>query len=85
MKFEEMLHKTHSPTMKRRYEKRKGYRMATSREIIVQGYCFRCQRKQQIENGRRVVLKSDRHAVRGVCSSCGTKMYVIVKANTVGR
>ncbi len=77
--FEKGMHKTPSPTEKRRYEKRKGYKMTTPpKEIIT--YCFRCRSKKLMKNVGHVVLKNGRRAIRGVCSSCGTKMYKIKKS-----
>jgi hypothetical protein len=41
-------------------------------------YCVKCK-KQHIMNGaKKVKTKNGRHAIKGSCSVCGTKMYKFV-------
>ena len=48
-----------------------------SKEKIV-GYCMRCKTKKEIKDIQEVVMKNGRSAVRGVCATCGTKMFKII-------
>jgi hypothetical protein len=38
-------------------------------------YCFKCQRKREINNPEPILLRNGRPALRGTCSTCGTKVY----------
>jgi hypothetical protein len=46
----------------------------------VQAYCFKCRRKVDIRNPQKVTLKNGRPATKGVCPSCGTKVFRIGKS-----
>ncbi len=41
------------------------------------GYCMKCKKKKEIKNAKQVKMKNDKPATRGVCPTCGTKMYRI--------
>jgi RNase P subunit RPR2 len=43
-------------------------------------YCMKCRRKVEIRNPQRVTLKNRRPATKGICPSCGTKVFRIEKA-----
>jgi len=43
----------------------------------LQAYCFKCRKKVEVKNPERVTLKNKRPATRGVCPSCGTKVFRI--------
>ena len=43
----------------------------------MQAYCFKCKKKVEIRDPQRVTLKNGRPATRGVCPSCGTKVFRI--------
>jgi hypothetical protein len=45
----------------------------------MQAYCVKCKQKRDIKNPEQVVLKNGRHAVRGTCAVCGTRLYAFVK------
>jgi hypothetical protein len=45
--------------------------------IIMQAYCFKCRTKKEIKEPQKVVLKNGRPATRGVCPTCGTKLFRI--------
>lgn len=47
---------------------------------MAQAYCFKCRRKVEIRNPQSVTLKNGRPATRGVCPSCGTKVFRIGKS-----
>lgn len=81
LKLEGMLNKTYVPTIKRRYKKRMGYKMPLPEEIMAR--CFKCRNKRLLKNIKHVTLKNGRRAVWGICESCGTKVYTIVKSNTL--
>jgi hypothetical protein len=51
-----------------------------------EAYCVKCQSKKPMKNSRKTVIKNkngknQRHALRGECSHCGTKMVKFVKAD----
>jgi hypothetical protein len=76
LKFEAKIGKTPIPTVKRHYRKRMQGKMS---KAPVYGYCFVCQNKRLIKKVNYVTLINGRSTVRGACSSCGTKVYKIVK------
>jgi len=43
----------------------------------IDGYCFRCKAKREIEDAVAVTLKNGRPATKGVCAHCGTKIFRI--------
>jgi len=47
---------------------------------MAQAYCFKCRKKVEIKNQQSVTLKNGRPATRGVCPSCGTKVFRIGKS-----
>lgn len=49
------------------------------RSTLAQAYCFGCRTKVKMKNTKNVTLKSNRPAIEGKCSICGTRMFKIVK------
>lgn len=47
----------------------------------MKAYCFKCKKQQEIKNPEQVVLKNGRHAVKGICPVCGSKLYRMVKGS----
>jgi DNA-directed RNA polymerase subunit RPC12/RpoP len=47
---------------------------------MAQAYCVKCKKKVEIKNPQNVTLKNKRPAVRGVCPTCGTKVFKIGRA-----
>jgi NAD-dependent SIR2 family protein deacetylase len=47
---------------------------------ILQAYCFKCRKQVEVKNTERITLKNGRPAARGVCPSCGTKVFRIGKS-----
>jgi Zn finger protein HypA/HybF involved in hydrogenase expression len=45
----------------------------------IQGYCMKCHAKVDIKNPRHIIMKNLRHAVRGICPRCGTKMSRFIR------
>jgi DNA-directed RNA polymerase subunit RPC12/RpoP len=43
----------------------------------VQAYCFKCRKKVEIKDPKKVTLKNGRPAIRGICPTCGTKVFRI--------
>ncbi|MDD5126769.1 MAG: DUF5679 domain-containing protein [Dehalococcoidales bacterium] len=43
----------------------------------MQAYCFKCRNKKEIKSPQKVTLKNGRPATRGVCPTCGTKLFRI--------
>jgi hypothetical protein len=52
-----------------------GANVAVRTEKHIQGYCVKCRAKAEIKNPRPVIMKNLRHAIRGICPRCGTKMF----------
>jgi RNase P subunit RPR2 len=46
--------------------------------ITIPMYCVKCRTMVIITAPKRVVLKNDRHALKGVCPHCATSTYKIV-------
>ena len=46
---------------------------------MVQGYCMKCKKKQEIKNAKAGKMKNGRDCVKGTCTKCGTKMFKIGK------
>ncbi|MFC2034246.1 DUF5679 domain-containing protein [Chloroflexota bacterium] len=40
-------------------------------------YCLKCRTKVSPKNHEHITLKNGRPAVRGVCPTCGTKVFRI--------
>ena len=45
---------------------------------MTEGYCMKCKEKREIKDGEEVKMKNGRPAMKGVCSTCGTKMFKIL-------
>ena len=80
LKVDVILHGSPVPETKRQYENLKHSKMAKAPEEIA-AYCFRCQSNKLMEQVGHVKLKNGKNAVRGICSSCGTRMYKIERVN----
>lgn len=42
------------------------------------GYCVKCKEKREMKDAEKVEMKNGRNAMKGVCTSCGTKMFKIL-------
>jgi hypothetical protein len=42
-------------------------------------YCVKCKIKRTIKNPEKSIMKNGRHAVRGICSVCNSKVFRIIK------
>ncbi len=43
------------------------------------GYCLKCKVQQKIKDGKEETMPNGVHAMRGVCSKCGTKIFKFIK------
>lgn len=43
-------------------------------------YCMKCRKKREMKDAKAVKMKNGRPATKGVCHTCGTKMYRIGKS-----
>jgi len=46
----------------------------------VEAYCIKCRARREIKYPRPVTMKSGDSATRGICSTCGTKMFKVEKS-----
>jgi len=46
----------------------------------VMAYCVKEKAQKPMKDAQEVTLKNGKHAMQGVCSSCGTKMMKFVSA-----
>ena len=42
---------------------------------MTQAYCVKCRKKVEMKNEEKVTLKNGKHALKGVCPNCGTKVF----------
>lgn len=47
-------------------------------EVI--GYCVKCRAKVELEEVEEYEMANKKKALKGVCSECGTKVFVILRA-----
>ena len=45
---------------------------------MVEGYCVKCKKKQEMKDAKEVTMKNGRKAMKGKCPVCGTGMYRIM-------
>ncbi len=47
----------------------------------VMAYCVKEKTQKPMKDAQEVTLKNDKHALKGICASCGTKMtkFISVK------
>jgi hypothetical protein len=48
--------------------------------LAMKGYCLKCRDEKEMKDTKIVKMKNGAAATRGVCSSCGTKMFRIGKS-----
>jgi hypothetical protein len=47
---------------------------------VIMGYCVKEKASKPMKDAKEVTLKNGKHAMQGVCASCGTKMMKFVSA-----
>ena len=45
---------------------------------VIMGYCVKEKAQKPMKDTKEVTLKNGKHALQGVCSSCGTKMMKFI-------
>jgi hypothetical protein len=43
----------------------------------LEAYCMKCKQKRSMKTTEQIKMKNGRPATRGVCATCGTKMFKI--------
>jgi len=43
------------------------------------GYCVKCRTKREMKDPKSITMKNGRPATKGICPTCGTKMFRIGK------
>jgi len=46
----------------------------------MEAYCVKCRAKREMKDVEEVTLKNGKPATKGICTTCGTKMFKIGKA-----
>lgn len=49
-----------------------------------EGYCVKCRQKRSIKNGTVEKTQSGRHAAKGTCPVCGTKVTRFISSAEAG-
>ena len=55
-------------------------RLINSRRDGMEAYCVKCKAKREIKNATATTMKNGKPATTGECSTCGTKVFKIGKA-----
>jgi len=78
---EKKITKTKKPSKKHSKELDDKHQKISSETLSykIQAYCVKCKTKRDIDNPTQSVLKNGRSAIRGTCSSCGTKVFRLGK------
>ncbi len=45
----------------------------------MQAYCMKCRAKKEMNDAKSITMKNGRPATKGVCPTCGTKIFRIGK------
>ncbi|MDO8682501.1 MAG: DUF5679 domain-containing protein [Armatimonadota bacterium] len=43
----------------------------------MEGYCVKCKAKREMKNPEKTTMKNGKPATKGICPTCGTKMFKI--------
>ncbi len=46
---------------------------------MTEAYCVKCKKKREMKDEKSVTMKNGKKAKKGVCPTCGTKMFRIGK------
>lgn len=52
--------------------------LMTEETIVQAGHCMRCKEKREMKDVEEVEMKNGRKAIKGLCATCGTKMFKIL-------
>ena len=50
-------------------------------ESVMEAYCVKCKAKKEMKDAEEIVMKNGKPATKGICPTCGTKMFRIGKAS----
>ncbi|MGI8916058.1 MAG: DUF5679 domain-containing protein [Chloroflexota bacterium] len=50
--------------------------------MATEAYCTKCRTKREMSDPKEVTLANGRHALRGACAVCGTKLLRFVAGPT---
>jgi len=45
---------------------------------MAEAYCVKCKEKREIKDPEEVVMKNNMKAMKGICTTCGTKVFKIL-------
>ncbi|MBI2558906.1 hypothetical protein HY637_02780 [Candidatus Woesearchaeota archaeon] len=45
---------------------------------MARGRCMKCRKEVEIKDGKEVTMKNGMRAMKGVCGTCGTKVFRIL-------
>ena len=43
----------------------------------MEAYCVKCKEKREMKDAEEITMKNGRPATKGICTTCGTKMFKI--------
>ena len=46
--------------------------------VMARGRCMKCRKEVEIKDGKEVTMKNGMSAMKGVCATCGTKVFRIL-------
>ncbi len=44
-------------------------------------YCVKCKEKREMKDAQQVLMKNGKPAMQGLCTTCGTKLNLILPAS----
>lgn len=44
---------------------------------MAEAYCVKCRKKTEMQSAEQITMKNGKPATRGVCPTCGTKVFRI--------
>jgi hypothetical protein len=44
------------------------------------GYCVKCRERVDLDKEEKYEMKNGKKAIKGVCSKCGTSVFVILRS-----
>ena len=56
-----------------------GIPLRARKNNMNQAYCFKCKSKKELFAPEEFKMKNGSRAMRGVCSTCGAKLFLILK------
>ena len=57
-----------------------GLPKKTGGDENMEAYCVKCRSKREMKDPEKITMKNGRPATKGICPSCGTKMFRIGKS-----